>query len=147
VNEDQYTKFDGLSSVELASMMSVLAEEISSLNDKKRVLQADYDAIRKHALPDAMDAEGISNMSVVGIGRINLRSDLYATIPAANKPAAFDWLRGTGHGGVVKEEVHTGTLKALLKSLIREGKELPPEDLIRVTPYSMAVLTRSNSAD
>jgi len=147
MSEDQYTKFEGMSAVELASMMSSLADRISKLNEAKRVLQADYDAIRKHALPDAMDSEGLNNMSVVGVGRVSLRSDLYATIPAANKPAAFDWLRGTGHGGVVREEVHTGTLKALMKSLIREGKELPPEDLIRVTPYSMAVLTRSNSAD
>jgi len=140
--EHPSSKYDGMTAVELAKIMAKLSESIADLDAIRKEAQIEYDAIRKYALPDAMDNEGISNMNVTGVGRVHLRSDVYASIASGEQTAAFDWLRGTGHGGVIKSTVHTGTLKSLMKTIIREGGDLPPEELIRVQPYNMAVLTR-----
>jgi len=145
MNEEPHRseKYKQMSLEQIVTTMSEMHAAIDELNKRKSDIQAEYDAIRKHALPDAMDDAGLSNMTVKGVGRISLRHDVYATIKAGNKVAAFDWLRGTGHGGIVQESVHAATLKALMKTLIKEGGDLPPEELINVTPYSLAVLTRT----
>jgi len=138
-------KYAGMGLSDIVIEMARIDADIKALGEKKTDMQHEYDAIRKFALPSAMDDAGISNMNVTGVGRVSLRSDVYASIPATNKEAAFDWLRGTSHGGVIKESVHAGTLKALMKTLIKEGGELPPDEIIRVQPYTMAVLTRTKS--
>ncbi len=142
-NEHPAEKYRGKSVTELVNIMARIQDRIDKLDEYRKELYAEYDAVRKHALPEAMQEEGISSCTVDGVGRVTLRSDIYASIPASNREAAFDWLRGTGHGGVIKESIHHGTLKALIKEMIRSGEQLPPEDLVKVTPYDMAVLTRS----
>jgi len=135
--------YDGMPAVKIAEEMARIAAEVAALSEAKTTAQKKLDSIRKFALPDAMEREGIHNMTVTGIGRFALRADVYAQLSSANKDVAFDWLRGTGHGCIIKDSVHAGTLKSLMKTLIRDGKALPPEDLIRITPYSIAVLTRT----
>jgi len=131
-----------LTVVELAHKMRELSIQLDEANRVKKDLQSDYDMLRKSLIPQAMENEGISNVAVTGVGSLQLRSDLYVSIPSERKTEAFDWLIGTGHGGVIKAAVHPGTLKALLKDLLKEGADQPPEDVIKVTPYTMAVLVR-----
>jgi len=137
--------YAGSSAVEVAKAMASVAEEIRIIDDHRKNRVAEYDAIRKRILPDRMEDEGLASMNVMGTGRISLRTDVYANIPAPTRENAFNWLRGMGHGGMIKETVHSGTLKALMKSILRDGGDLPPEDVIKVQPYSMAVLTRTKT--
>jgi len=129
--------------VELAAAMHDVAAEIAIIDEHRKKRAAEYDAIRKYLLPERMEDEGLSNMKITGIGRISLRTDVYASILAVNKDVAYDWLRGTGHGGIIKETVHAGTLKALMKTIIKEGGDLPPEEIVKVQPYTIAVLTKA----
>jgi len=144
-NEAYYNPYEGMTAVELAKRMSTAAEQVAIHDGRRKDAQKILDDIRKYALPEAMENEGLQNMKVADVGRFSIRSDVYAQISAENKDMAFDWLRGTGHGGIIKDTVHAATLKSLLKTMIREGKELPPEELVKVTPYSIAVLTRTKS--
>lgn len=132
-----------LSLVQLAVEMRRVSDELEAVNDRKKDLQKDYDTLRRTLIPEAMDDDGVRSLTVDGVGQIQLRSDVFASIAAEHKQEAFDWLTGTGHGGLIKEAVHTGTLKALMKELIKTGVELPPESCIKVTPYTQAVLVKS----
>jgi len=127
---------------EAIKLMSDIKNDLDTVNDHRATLNKAYDFLRTTVIPEKMDEAGESTKTMDGIGRITLQADVYASIPAECKEAAYDWLNEHGHGGVVQETVNAGTLKALMKRLLREGVEVP-EELFRVTPVTRAVITRT----
>ena len=142
-----YNKYDGVAAADLTRRMSELAERIDLLEQSKKEHQKEYDAIRKRYLPDAMADEGIENIRLEGVGAVSVRSDVYVTIPAESRDVAYDWLRGTGHGGIIKETVHSSTLRATVKEMLRKGAVLPDPEVLKVTPFDIAVLTRKKKGE
>lgn len=130
-----------------------------------------YEAVRKQVLPVIMENAGIETVRVKGVGRVDLRSDIYASaikgatlpMPPLNEegepiigdlgpdgeptkanwePANLhDWLCRAGAADLIQETVNAASLKALLRRRIEAGKDVPPE-LIKITPYTLAVITK-----
>lgn len=128
--------------------LKTLVEEFSRLKSEKDLLEEQLTVINKRIeilsrqdIPNAMDEAGIQNVNFEGIGRISLRGDVFASISADNKEAAYEWLEATGRGSLVKPTVNSSTLKAAIKAWILDGEQIP-EDLFKVTPYTQATLTR-----
>lgn len=126
-----------------------LAAEFRSLKDHKDEIEESLkevnkriEEIAKKELPESMDADGISNIKIDGVGRLSLRTEVYASILAENREAACDWLRDTGRGSLVTETVNASSLKAAMKECLKNGEEVP-ESLIKVTPVTVAVLTKT----
>ncbi len=140
--QEFYDSMEGKTFVELASIMNdtrILLEEAKAI---KVALQKKFDALRLNLIPSAMDDDGITSANIDGIGRIGLTSDLYASIIKDQQSQAFGWLRDHNHGDAVKETVNAGTLKALLKVVIKKGEVTIPEEIFKVTPYSRAAITK-----
>lgn len=127
--------------VAMVRQMAFLKQNIDSLAEEQSGLQRQYDAIRLKDLPDLMQDEGYKNLSVTGVGRVALRVDVYASIPASSKDEAYAWLIANGHEGMVAPYVQPGTLKAWCRGMLRDGVELPPE-LFKVVPFTMATITK-----
>lgn len=128
--------------------LKTLVEEFSRLKSEKDLLEEQLTVINKRIeilsrqdIPNAMDEAGIQNVNFEGIGRISLRGDVFASISADNKEAAYEWLEATGRGSLIKPTVNSSTLKAAIKAWILDGEQIP-EDLFKVTPYTQATLTR-----
>jgi len=126
-----------------------LARELSTLKTEKDKIEETLSAINKRIeilarqeIPEAMDEAGVQNVKFEGIGKIYLKGDVFASIPAEARDAAYEWLEATGRGSLVKPTVNSSSLKAAVKEWISQGEEIP-EELIKVTPYTQAVLTRS----
>lgn len=126
-----------------------LARELSNLKTQKDRIEEELSAINKRIeilarqeIPEAMDEAGVQNVKFEGIGKIYLKGDVFASIPAESRDAAYEWLELTGRGSLIKPTVNSSSLKAAVKEWISQGDEIP-EDLIKVTPYTQAVLTRS----
>ena len=126
-----------------------LAAELRKLKDVKDQLEENLKEINKHievltkqVIPEKMDEQGISNVSFGDIGRISLRGEVYASILADNREAAYQWLRDTGRASLISNTVNASTLKAACKEWLKNGEEIP-EELIKVTPVTVAVLTRN----
>lgn len=126
-----------------------LARELSSLKSTKDKIEEELSAVNKRIeilarqeIPEAMDEAGVQNVKFEGIGKIYLKGDVFASIPAESRDAAYEWLELTGRGSLIKPTVNSSSLKAAVKEWISQGEEIP-EELIRVTPYTQAVLTRS----
>jgi len=126
---------------ELAEKMADIRAKLDILKEEKATLEKEYDRLRLGEIPECMDAEGIGNITLEGIGRITLTSDVYASIPATMREDAYDWLDANGHGGIIKPTVNAGTLKALIKKMMKDGVQIPPE-LFKVTPYTRASITK-----
>jgi len=139
--EDFRDSLKGKSLTELAGVMNGIRNELNTIKAQKAILEAKHDALRLGLVPSAMEDDNITTISINGIGRVTLAADVYASILAANRPKAYQWLRDNKHGDVIKETVNSGTLKALVKSIIKKGEETIPEELFKVTPFTRASIT------
>lgn len=119
-------------SKDLKEACDVLAKEADRL----------YDYLRLMLVPNRFEEEGIKNMKVDGVGRVQLAGDLYAGIVKANEAKAFEWLGDNGRGDLVKETVNASSLKAVLKKMLETGEEIPA-DLFKADPYTRASIVKA----
>lgn len=139
---DENNDLEQLDLNESIQVMYKLKREIELGKAELATLQRRYEYLSKHIVPARMEDAGIEQMTVSGIGRVNLRADLYASIVADNKESAFEWLRDNGRESLITETVNASSLKASIRAAIRSGEEFP-EDLFKVTPYTLAVITKN----
>jgi len=100
-------------------------------------LNAEYDQLRKKVVPDLAAEQDVRTITIEGIGRLQLTGDYYASIPAEQQDAAFEWFRANGYSDLIKETVHSATLKAWSKEMLEQG---------RVGPEEKAVSDEANTA-
>lgn len=124
-----------------------LVRDFASLRQIKETKEAElkqitwaHDWLRLNTIVQRMEDEGITTITVDGVGRVSLQGDLYARIPADKRALAFEWLRDNGHGDVITETIPAPTLKAMAKELLKKGETLP-KDMFKITPFSRAQLT------
>lgn len=134
-------RYKGRSAVELARSLSEIRAAKDALEEQASALGKEHDYLSKHALPKKMEDEGLEQLKIEGVGRVNLRSDVYASIPASEKAKAFEWLRDNGRADMISETVNASTLKASIRQAIEKGEPFP-EGLFKVTPYTFAVITK-----
>lgn len=132
--------------VELVTELATLKQERDALVEEAKIKYARIEEISKFDLPQLMEEDGVSNITVEGVGRVNLRGDLYASVNSDHKDEAFEWLRNTGKESLITEVVNASTLKAAAKQWIINGEPIPPECFV-ITPYTAAVLTRTKGGE
>lgn len=128
-----------------------LNELVICMNDQQRrkeeleamlkATNSEYDYLRLVAIPNKMESEGVTNLTLEGIGRVGLTSDAYASVKAGMRDQAWEWLRDTGHGDLITETINSSTLKAALKQMVLKGEEVP-EEFFNFTPFTRASITR-----
>lgn len=101
-----------------------------------------YDYLRLALVPERFEEDGISNMKVEGVGRVQLAGDLYAGIIKGNEERAFEFLGDNGRGDVVKQTVNSSSLKAILKKMLEKGEEIPA-DLFKAEPFTRASIVKA----
>jgi len=122
--------------------MAEIRAELDQLKERTSYLNKRFDALRLNALPEMMDEQDVSTITVdtpYGKKRISLMGDVYFSILAANKESAYNWLRDNGHEDLVIETVNASSGKAWAKEMIKQGEEIP--EIIKATPYTRAQLT------
>jgi hypothetical protein len=127
-----------------------LVREMKALKDAKEAADAvakeinrRWDHMRLALIPARFEAEGLQNLKLEGVGRVGLRGDLHASILPGKKDAAFEWLDDHGRGDLVQKSVNASSLKASMKKLLEAGEEEIPEEIFKVTPYTMATITKA----
>jgi hypothetical protein len=105
----------------------------------KRV-NAWLDVVRLELIPIAMEDAGITSVNIAGVGRLGLTGDLYLSVK--DKAGLYNWLNDNGLGDLIQPTVNSSTLKAFIKGRIKGGADYP-EDLVSVTPFTRASITRT----
>ena len=142
-----HNPYENMTVSQIAERMRDVVDRLAGYEEVRKKLQKEYDDLRKIYLPEAMTNEGVTNINITDVGRITLRSDIYVSVPAVDREVAYDWLRGTGHGGIIKETVNANTLRSTVKEMLRKGEALPDPTVLKVTPYDVAVLTRKKKGE
>lgn len=131
--------FDGMKLKELVEHMNRGRLEKEKLESQLREVNAWYDVLRFEKVPERMEADGVENVRYDGIGRVSLTADLYVQVK--DQKELNLWLRTKKLGDLIKQVVHPSTLKAFIKSRIKDGKEYPT-DFVKVTPITRASITK-----
>jgi hypothetical protein len=106
--------------------ISDLVKKYAELEDRAEEQKAKLKAINdawaevETKLLEAMAEEGIKSTKLEGLGRFSLVTKNYLSVTAANKPSFFDYLKASGNGALLKEDVNPKTLTAFLKGHLEE---------------------------
>ena len=104
------TNFDNMNMQELAERFHKLQNELKESKAVSSEIQKEFDYLRKSVLPDKMEELGFDTVNITDVGRISLRAELYASIVADQKEAAFAWLAENGHGALIKDTVNRSSI-------------------------------------
>ena len=129
----------GLSVQQDVRLLARFKQLYETLDDVKKEVGKAYDRLRKEVVSEAMEEEDTPSIRVQGVGNCSLRGDMYVSV--SDKQALFEWLEEVGQQDLIREEVNAQQLKSTLKKRLEAGEELP-EHCVKVTPYSMAVITK-----
>jgi hypothetical protein len=132
------TDYTKMSIPEIGRMLRQLKDEKKELTDAASIFTKAIDNIELNVLPERMEDEDILTVKIDGAGRLQTKDDAWVSVLAANKPDFFEWLNENGHGSLIKNDIHAGTLKAWAKGMIKDGNELPVD--VRFEAYTRAVL-------
>ena len=117
-------------------------------------LQKEFDHLRMHEIPDAMNEDEIQSINLKGVAglercRLGITDDVRASVPADKREEAYEWLMEHGHGDLVVDYCHPSTLKAWVKEYLKSQmkSELPntpelPEHLFVWETFQRASVTR-----
>lgn len=119
-----------------------LQEKKAALTAQITEIERDLDLMRLIRIPETMDFLGVKNCTFEGIGRVQLASDLYASTRKDKKDDAMQWLRDLGYEGMISETYNAGSIKALFRRMIEDGKPIP-DDIFSITPFIRASIVKA----
>lgn len=99
-------KLRGLS--DLAARVRRKEEELESLREQQKNVQAERDRLVQQEIPDLMHELGMERFTLSDGTGVELKPEVYASIPEKNRDAALQWLRDNGYGDLIK---HTLTVQ------------------------------------
>jgi len=135
------TDFSDLSLAELGKLLAQAKADHAAASEAEKKAKKFYDMLRLSVIPDRMEEEEITSINIADVGRLGVASDMQTSVLAENRDAFHSWMRENGHGDLVKETVHSSTMKAFIKEQIQNGEEIP-DDLVKVHAFMRASITK-----
>lgn len=93
---------------DMASLARALVDADAAVEDADQALKNAKErarVLREETIPSAMQELGLEELKLATGQKLSIKQEVYASIPAANKNAAFQWLNDNGFGGLIKIEV------------------------------------------
>lgn len=120
---------------ELQGQKDKLETELSDINKE-------LDVIRTKKIPELMESMELRNVTIEGLGRVQLAADIYASTREGQKEAAMTWLRDCGYDNMITETYNASSIKALFRRLMADGADIP-DDIFNVTPFLRASIVKA----
>lgn len=122
--------------------MRTLQNRKDELESELKATNIELDIIRTKRIPELMESMELRNVTIEGLGRVQLASDLYASTKSGQQQAAMVWLRDCGLDNMITETYNASSLKALLRRMIVEGADIP-DDIFNVQPFTRASIVKA----
>ena len=133
-------KYNGYGVKDLAATLKQLKEEHDIQKAKVAAIYHEWNYVR-FLLVLVMDDMEVTNIKFKGIGRLEQRHDLSAK--QVDAEGLRMWMIDHGHEEMISEVINSSSLKSFLKNQIAEGEELPPDDVVQITPFSYATVVKA----
>jgi hypothetical protein len=121
----------------------------AGLRNRKRRLEGEVKAVNveleklEEEFADLMERTGLTQFKS-GKGPLVYQEDkpqVFASFKVEDQETVFGWLVKLGHEGAIKNTVHHGTFKAMIRDMLEEGVKIP--DCVSVT-LKPKIVVRSN---
>lgn len=122
--------------------MKELQAAKDDLESQLTIINKELDVIRTKKIPELMESMELRNVTIEGLGRVQLAADIYASTREGQKEAAMNWLRDLGYEGMITETYNASSLKALFRRLMVDGADIP-EDIFNVQPFMRASIVKA----
>jgi hypothetical protein len=113
--------------IQLAIRQIALEDEIAALSQQLDQKNQALRLLAEQELPAALSLTGLRELPLADGKTVAVTEKIVAAITKADQPAAYDWLRTSGNGDLIKREIIAafgkgqGALADLLLDLIREN--------------------------
>jgi hypothetical protein len=134
-------KYNNYSLLELITELKNLREASDTAEDFYKSQRAVYDLFSKAVVPARMEDEGMEQLTVEGIGRVNIRTDLYCSTKKGMAPNVREWMREHDFEDLITEGINSSTLKAWVKEQMKAANPIP-DDMLNIEPFDRAVITK-----
>ena len=121
--------------------MESLQRQKDTLEDQLTSINKELDLIRTKQIPELMETMELRNVTIEGLGRVQLTADLYLSTREGQKAAAMAWLNDCGYSNMITETYNASSLKALIRRMMVQGTEIP-DDIFNVHPFVRASITK-----
>lgn len=112
------------------------------IKEARKALDEIEEKFSREYVPDVMRAHEVKNITIEGVGRVQISNKYNASI--ADKPKGYQWLIDNGHGALITETVNSSTLSAFAKHFMEEeGKELSLDDGFKVSTMTYTSITKA----
>ena len=125
----------------LGAALAKLRKTHQVAKDANAEVWHEVDYLRLTRIPELLEEMGITSVKLKGIGTLGTRFE--SSCSTQDKDALIYWLRENGFDSIISTDtVNSSTLKAFMTNQIREGEPVPPADVVKYTPFEMAVITK-----
>lgn len=130
--------YESLSYKKLALKFRELREQLEANKAESKRLNDMFDALTLKVIPDRMMEDDMRTMTITGVGRLELRPNVWTS--TKDSMALQDWLKEHNLDEIIVPSVNGSTLKSVIKELKERGEEIPPEEIVEITPYIRATV-------
>lgn len=117
---------------EMSQLVSALVDaerDVEAVEENLKRVKESARILREESIPSAMQELGLESVQLSTGQKVSVRQEVYASIPVANKEAAFNWLEEHGFGGLVKIEVVADFRKGGQEAAVALYQELQAKGL------------------
>ena len=145
---------EDLSSVNDAKSLSDRVIKLKNLEDsflekekELKELKRNIDLVSGEVIPTMMQEMNISTLKLADGSSVEVKPVYGASISAANREAAYTWLRDNGLGDLIKNEVTVSfgrneDNKASDYAILAQGQGYEPVQKLKVEPMTLKALVR-----
>ena len=124
-----------------------LEDEIDEQEKKLKELKRNQELLSGEVIPTMMTEMNISTLKLADGSAVEVKPVYGASIPAAKKEDAFNWLRKNGLGDLIKNEITVAfgrneDNKAMAYANLAQGQGYEPVQKLKVAPMTLKALVR-----
>lgn len=117
---------------DISEMAKALVDAEELVNSAEYVLKQAKERFRylqEETIPAAMQELGLESLTLTTGEKLKVKQEVYASLTAANKPAAFQWLEEHDFGGLIKVEVSVQYGKGELEDAVELKEKLSQQGI------------------
>ena len=124
-----------------------LEDEIDEQEKKLKELKRNQELLSGEVIPTMMTEMNISTLKLADGSAVEVKPVYGASIPAAKKEDAFNWLRKNGLGDLIKNEITVAfgrneDNKAMAYANLAQGQGYEPIQKLKVEPMPLKAMVR-----
>ena len=146
--QDSLTKVnDSKSLSDQVLKLKAMEDDLTAKEDAIKKLKKDIDVISGEVIPTMMQEMNLSTLKLADGSSVEVKPVYGASISAAKKEEAFNWLRNNGLGDLIKNEITVSfgrneDNKAASYAELAQGQGYQPVQKLKVEPMTLKALVR-----